>query len=254
MRIAFVSDSIYPYNKGGKETRSYDLAVNLAKNHEVHFYTMKFWEGEDVIEKDGFYLHGVCKEYPLYINKRRSIKQGLVFGLSCFKIIGEEFDVLDADHMVYFHLFACRLACWLKRRKMVVTWNEVWGWKYWKEYLGWKGFIGYVLEKVCSKLPDRIISISEHTSKNLVEFGVDKKKIFTIDNSVDVSCIKGVKASKEKSDVIFAGRFLSHKNVDVLIKAVKDKKIKCVIVGDGEERENLEKFRFPCTRSVSHRI
>ena len=58
MRIALVSDSIYPYNKGGKETRSYDLAVKLAeKGHEVHFYTMKFWEGEDVIKKDGFYLN-----------------------------------------------------------------------------------------------------------------------------------------------------------------------------------------------------
>ena len=83
MKIAFVSDSIYPYNKGGKETRSYDLAVKLAeKGHEVHFYTMKFWEGEDVIKKDGFYLHGICKELPLYKNNRRYIWQGICFGLN----------------------------------------------------------------------------------------------------------------------------------------------------------------------------
>ena len=52
MKIAFVSDIIYPYSKGGKEIRSYYLARELAKQgYDVHFYTMKFWKGKDIIKK-----------------------------------------------------------------------------------------------------------------------------------------------------------------------------------------------------------
>ena len=144
MKIAFVSDSIYPYNKGGKETRSYDLAKQLVKEgHEVHFYTMKFWEGNEIIEKDGFFLHGICKKMPLYKNNKRDIWQGIKFGFASFKLLKENFDVLDADHMVYFHLWPAKLACIIKSKPLIVTWHEVWGKAYWKEYMGKMGFLGY---------------------------------------------------------------------------------------------------------------
>lgn len=42
MKIAMVSDAIYPYNKGGKERKIYEIATRIAaKGHEVHIYTMK---------------------------------------------------------------------------------------------------------------------------------------------------------------------------------------------------------------------
>jgi len=244
MKIALVSDSIYPYNKGGKETRSYELASELTKDNEVHFYTMKFWDGENIIKKNGFYLHGICKEIPLYKNNRRYIWQGIKFGLSSFKLLKEDFDVLDADHMVYFHLWPCKLASIIKRKKFVVTWHEVWGKDYWKKYLGWKGIFGYWIEKRASKLPDKIIAVSDDTKRKLIEMlKVPSDKIVVIPNGIDIKNIELIKSSKEKSDIIFAGRLLSHKNVDILIKAVsklKDKKL--IIIGDGVEKENLEKL------------
>jgi glycosyltransferase involved in cell wall biosynthesis len=169
MKIAFISDSIYPFNKGGKETRSYELATQLAKRkHEVHFYTMKFWKGKDIIKRNGFYLHGICKNYPLYVGKRRSIKQGIMFGLASFKLLKEDFDVLDADHMVYFHLFPAKLACLIKGKSLIVTWHEVWGKEYWFSYIGKKGYFGYLIEKLASKLPNKIIAVSEHTKNKLI--------------------------------------------------------------------------------------
>jgi len=37
MKISFLSDTVYPYNKGGKETRSYELAQQLSKRgHEIY--------------------------------------------------------------------------------------------------------------------------------------------------------------------------------------------------------------------------
>src|SRR3989344_2650244 len=226
MRIALVSDSIYPYNKGGKEIRSYELAKKLSENkYKVDFYTMKFWKGKNSIKKYGFNLHGISKEYPLYINQRRSIKQGILFGLSAFKLLRKNFDVLDADHMVYFHIWPCKLACLIKRKKLIVTWHEVWGKEYWKEYLGWKGIFGYWMEKLSSKLP---------------------KKIVVIPNAIDIKAIDKIKPSKETSDIIFAGRLMNHKNVNILIKAISiikqntNPNIKCIIVGDGEEMQNLK--------------
>ena len=247
MKIALVSDSIYPYNKGGKETRSYELAKNLTKKgHEVHFYTMKFWPGDKIIEKDGFFLHGIGKARPLYNGKRRSIKQGILFGFSAFKLFKEDFDVVDADHMVYFHLFPIKLACLIKNKPMIITWHEVWGKDYWIKYMGKKGIFGYWIEKLASKLPNKIISISEHTTNNLInKLNVKSEKIITIPCGININKIQSIKPSKETSDVIFAGRLLSHKNVDILIKAISilketNSNVKCVIVGDGPEKDNLQ--------------
>ena len=253
MKIAFVSDSIYPYNKGGKETRSYELAKNLSKDKKikVHFYTMKFWEGKDVIKKEGFWLHGISKAYPLYKNNKRDIKQGIMFGIASFKLFKEDFDIIDADHMVYFHLFPLRLITWIKRKKLIVTWHEVWGKKYWEEYMGKKGIFGYILEKLASMLPNKIIAISEQTKQNLIsKLKVNPKKIVVINNAIDIKSIEKIKPSKETSDVIFAGRLLSHKNVDTLIESISYlkktdsnyKNIKCIIVGDGPEINNLKKL------------
>jgi hypothetical protein len=59
MKIAVVYDVIYPYVKGGVEKRVWDLAVRLAcRGHEVHLYGMKFWDGEDIINHEGVFLHG----------------------------------------------------------------------------------------------------------------------------------------------------------------------------------------------------
>lgn len=246
MKIAFISDSVYPYNVGGKEKRLFDISTKLAeKGHEVHIYTMKLWKGKSVIKENNVYLHGICKKYPLYEGDRRSIKQALAFGLSCFKLINEDFDVIDADHMVYFHLFPIKLICLLKGKKMITTWNEVWGKEYWLSYMGEKGIFGHYMEMLASKLPDKIISISKHTTKRLIDIlKVDKNKIFTSDNGVDVNSIKKVKKSNELFDVIYAGRFLGHKHIDKLILAIKkakvvNPKIKCLILGNGPEKESL---------------
>ena len=72
---------------------------------------------------------------------------------------------------------------------------------------------------------------------------IKENKIVVIPNAIDINEIDKVKPSKEHSDIIFAGRLMSHKNVDKLIKAMqylKDKKL--IIVGDGEEMENLKQL------------
>ena len=44
MKIAFVSDAVYPWNVGGLETLESTESKELAKHHEVHFFSLK-WPG-----------------------------------------------------------------------------------------------------------------------------------------------------------------------------------------------------------------
>lgn len=248
-RIAIVSDAIFPYNNGGKETRIYELSTRLAASgHDVHIYTMHWWSdaGSHRVE-NGVHLHAISPLYPLHAGERRSIRQGILFGLACFKLITAKFDVIDVDHMPYFPLFSVRIVTWLKRKPMYATWHEVWGRAYWKTYLGRLGIIGYVMEKLTVLLPNQIIAVSDMTAARLrKEMGVSNN-LLTVYNGIDLNSIAKVRAASTKSDVLYAGRLLKHKNVDVLLRAVARLKrtrfdISCVIVGDGPQRLNLEKL------------
>ncbi len=244
-RIAFVSDAIYPYNKGGKETRLHEISMRLAKRgYDVHIYCMKWWTTPEKVRiEEGVTLHAISPLYPLYSGERRSIKQGILFGLACLKLFKEEFDVIDVDHMPYFPLYSVRLACWLKGKKMFATWHEVWGKKYWLKYMGVLGFISSVIEYISFQLPNVFIASSFVTKERLLRY-VDDKKIHTINNGVNYAQILTAPKPIQKSDVIFAGRLLKHKNVDILIKAISVLKkttpsIRCLIIGDGPEKNNL---------------
>jgi glycosyltransferase involved in cell wall biosynthesis len=65
-----------------------------------------------------------------------------------------------------------------------------------------------------------------------------------IPNGVDFYKIEKAEQNSEDFDVIYVGRLISHKNVDVLLKAISEVKeeipdIKCGIIGDGPEKRNL---------------
>lgn len=260
--IAMVSDAIYPYNKGGKEKRIYELSTRLAQaGHNVHLYCMHWWEKpnqnasrerqkkneqkENHRIENGVHLHAISKLYPLYSGKRRSIKEGIIFALACFKLIKEDFDVMDVDHMPHMVLFPLKLVCLVKKKPLYATWNEVWGRKYWVKYMGLLGNISYIVEWLSARMPDKIIAVSEHTKNKLISDLKIKTDIVVIPNGINLDEIQKVKPAKKKSDVIFAGRLLSNKNVDFLIRSIallkKDyPNITCVVVGKGPEEMKLK--------------
>lgn len=246
--IAFVSDAVYPYNKGGKETRLFEITTRLAdRGHDVHIYCMKWWPGKADRIENGVHLHGICPYISLYKGKIRSIKQGVLFGLSCFKLLFASFDSIDVDHMPFFPLYSVRIVCWLKGKKMNATWHEVWGTEYWKTYVGlYKGMLAGLIESVSVKLPDTICAVSELTATRLKKQLGYSNKLVVIPNGIDLRGITSAKKSTQKSDIIFAGRLLAHKNVDVLLEAIAELKqtlpnIRAIIVGEGPEKTKLQK-------------
>jgi glycosyltransferase involved in cell wall biosynthesis len=254
MKIAFVYDAVYPWVKGGAEMRNHELGKRLsARGHEVHIFGVKWWEGEDIIEYENMILHGVCKARNLYVNGRRSISEALVFAINLFpELRREKFDLIDVSVFPYFSCFTVKAISVLKKSPAIYTWHEVWD-DYWYEYMGKAGFFGKVIEKAVSKISDKNIAVSDWTKKRLETLGVPEEKITVIPNGIDLKWISEIESEGGLTsvgldgkiyDIIFAGRLIKEKNVDVLLKAVALLKvdfpdIRCCIVGDGPEKAAL---------------
>ncbi len=246
MRIAFVYDAVYPWVKGGAEKRIYELGKRLAKQgHEVHVFGIKWWGGEDTVKNEGMVLHGVCAPMQLYVNGRRSITEAIVFAIRLFPhMIRERFDVIDVSAFPYFPCFAVKIVSVLRGIPMVITWHEVWG-GYWYEYLGFWGFFGKLVEYLTAKLTSNHTCVSALTGNNLESLGV--KNIRVLPNGIDSKIIAGIRPSAQVCDVIFIGRLIREKNVELLLEAVAIVRksmpgVKCHIIGDGPERESLIRY------------
>ncbi len=237
--------------------RIHELGKRLsARGHEVHIFGVKWWEGKDTFEYEGMTLHGVCKARNLYVNGRRSISEAIIFAVRLFpELRNENFDLIDVSVFPYFSCFSVKAVSILKKVPSVLTWHEVWD-DYWYEYLGKAGIFGLLVEKAVSKLSENNIAVSGWTKDRLEGFGVPGENITVIPNGIDLKRIYGIEPNWEKNpesleyktyDIIFAGRLIKEKNVDLLIKALALLKadfpdIRCCIVGDGPEKAALVKL------------
>lgn len=245
MRIAFVYDAVYPYVLGGGEKRVWEIARRLvARGHEVHLFGMQFWEGERTITREGVILHGVCKPYAFYRRGRRRIAPAFIFGAKVFWALARErYDLVDCQQFPYTSAFGSAAACRISRSPLVITWYEVWG-DSWYEYLGLKGAAGKVLEWLAARVPAYTVAISETTKADLTRLTGDRE-ISVLPIGIDTGEIDSVLPAKTRSDVLFAGRLIREKHVDVLVDAVGILResfpgIRCLVIGDGPERASLE--------------
>lgn len=246
-KIALIYDAIFPFVTGGAERRYFEVGKRLAAGgYDVHLYGMRSWKGDDVISREGMTFHAMMPEQPLYTpSGRRSIREAVRFGLATFRLLREDFDVVDCCGFPYFSLFTLRLVTWIKRKPLYSTWHEVWGRRYWRDYLGPLGIFGYLVERIAVRLPDKIISVSESTTDALSKRLGRRRGIVTIPNGIDLELIGKAEIADESSDIIFAGRLLPYKNVDKLIEAIpivaeRFPGVTLAIIGDGPEKERLE--------------
>lgn len=253
MKIAIIYDVIYPYVKGGVEKRVWELAVRLAhRGHEVHLFGMKFWDGEDIVNRDGVTLHGVCTAQNLYSHGRRTIREAISFGIALFFRLREEnYDIIDCQQFPYFSCIAAKCSIAFKKTPLVITWHEVWG-DYWYTYLGIAGIFGKFIEWCVSRLTPAMIAVSATTAKNLMNLN-SRTNVRIIKNGVDLKRINMILPHDETSDIIFVGRLIKEKNVDLLVHAMgilshENKNYQLLIIGDGPERETI--VRLICELSL----
>jgi len=250
MKIAFIYDAVYPWVKGGAEKRVYELAKRLAeRGHEVHWYSIGWWwtknDHNDII-MEGIKLHGVSDPINLYSDDRRSIKEALIFSLKLLKpLFKDSYDVVDCQGFPFFSCFTAKIHSGLGKSNLIITLHEVWG-DYWYTYLGKPGILGKIVERTMLSLTNNIITVSLKTKNDLRKIKKSEKSII-IPNGIDFNHIKGIRPSNEGSTIIFAGRLIKEKNVDVLIQSLVTVKKKipdsiCLIIGNGPELSKLEKL------------
>lgn len=250
MKIAFIYDAAYPWVMGGAERRVYELAIRLVKRgHEVHWYSIGWWwpeEGRIDLKKDGIHYHGVSKPQELYSEDRRSIKEALQFSINLIRpLMRENFDVVDCQGFPFFSSFVAKLHSVLGKSHLIITLHEVWG-NYWYEYLGRTGILGKLVERSMLALTNRFITVSEKTERDLQKIKPTNNST-VIPNGIDYQQITNIQPTNNLSDIMFAGRLIKEKRVELLIQAVSiltnvHPDIRCLIIGDGPERDRLEKM------------
>lgn len=245
-KIVFVSDSVYPYMMGGKEKRLHEISKRLASmGYDVHIYTMHWWKGakKEQIE-NGVTLHALCRRYDLYYGDRRSIKEGVMFGLACFRLMRVRFDVLDVDHMPFFPILSTWVVCKLRRRKFYGTWHEALSSGDWRNYMGRGGSVAALIERISIRLPYTITAASQQTKELLASIHGRVERVGLVASGIDTDLMRVVQPAAVRCDVLYVGRLVKDKNVAVLIRAMsrlvkKDSQASCIIVGAGIEKSQL---------------
>ena len=247
--IIIVYDPIYPFCKGGGEKRLYEVAKGLVeRGWKVTWYGHNWWGDQKTIHLDGINVVGVGKPSASRQadQHRRGMKGAILFSLALLK---EKFP--DDAHAIlvgqtpWIHYFSVRLMLRGKNIPIVVDCWEVWR-EHWKDYYGATlGYIGMAVEKWVLNTADKIVSISNMTREMVESVGVSSNKIVLAHNGVSLNEIKLVAPSDNVSDVIYFGRLVAHKNVDVLIRAVSViiksvPNVRVFILGAGPELDNLK--------------
>ncbi len=250
MKIAFVSDAVYPWNIGGLETLESTESHELAKKHEVHFFSLK-WPGmeKDFVRDRIHYhtLHEISNE-KFYRHGRRSIRESIVYSLGLARIFFYKFDYIQSNEFPILQIPMLRLYCKLTGCKLILDMHEVWDREYWYVYLGrFGGTLGSFFASTVLKMADGYVVNSSVTAHRLGNLGVPERKIHIFSPVIDDKTILGIKSARESKTVIFSGRLIKEKRVDKLLEVVKlvsarVKGMRAIIIGEGPERLALERM------------
>jgi glycosyltransferase involved in cell wall biosynthesis len=246
VRVGFIYDVVYPFVAGGVQRRNHALATRLRARHEVTFYGFRSWDegGEGCLA--GCRYVGVGAPVPLYnANGRRRLGEAVVFAAKLLLPLsrGRE-EVWDIANFPFFSIPVAWLVSRLTGKALVVTWHEFWG-SYWNDRMGRFGFLGRLLERACTAMSPTIVTVSGHTQRRMLAAGVDPSRVHVVPNGIDVEVIRDAPPSRERSDVIWVGRLIPHKQADLAVRAFallhRDQPtLRFVVVGDGPERGRLE--------------
>jgi glycosyltransferase involved in cell wall biosynthesis len=247
MRIAFVYDALYPWVKGGAERRFYEIGHRLAVEHDVHYVGWQWWDGPPTIHRDDVTLHGVGTPPALYgADGKRTVREAVAFSARLVPtLLRQRFDVIDCSATPYLPLYPTALAARVSGARLVATWHEFWG-DHWTDYLPHRPAVARAartLEAGARRWGDRIVAVSHFTARAMGMEGHPRVEV--IPNGVEVASISRARPAQEPTDLLFVGRLIDEKRLDLLVDAVAKLRarfpdLRCTIIGTGPERSALE--------------
>lgn len=104
-----------------------------------------------------------------------------------------------------------------------------------------KSFIACCMEVIAYKFCDFATVSSNVAKKYIIEnYGLSNENVKVVYNYIDTKLFKPENKKVEKDRLLFIGRFDNQKNIQNLMKAVKDLDIGLDLYGDGNLKEELE--------------
>jgi glycosyltransferase involved in cell wall biosynthesis len=248
LRIAYVSDGLYPYGQWGGHRRFHELAGRLSDRHEVHYFTWRFWDGPPDISDGGVLLHGVADPPARYEAGGRLMRdEAIRFARGLLPAIkSRHFDVIDCSAKPRLPFYATWLGAWLAESPMIVTWHEL-GDEHRNEVgrRGWKARLAQGMMARALRLGRQHVAVSTIAADQLVRAGLPADRIWVVGNGLELEAFERAPKSAVESDIVFVGRLVEGKGVDLLIEAVArlraaQTRLRCLIIGDGPQRPALE--------------
>ena len=223
MRICLVYDCLFPYTVGGAERWYRNLAERLAAaGHEVTYLTLRQWERGAEPQIEGVRVVAVGPRMALYTEEgRRRIAPPLVFGLGVLWHLlrrGRRYEVVHTCSFPYFSLLAAAAARPRGGYGLVVDWHEVWSRAYWREYLGGLGgTVGYAVQLLCARLPQRAFCFSQLHARRLRAEGLRGEP--TVLEGEYAGSLDAPTARAAEPVVVFAGRLIPEKQAPLAVAA-----------------------------------
>ncbi len=221
-KIGNLEREIKPYNKLAQYFKKIYFITYEGKS-ELNFKG-KLSENIEILVKNNF-LPSVIYQFFIPFVYRRELK---------------ETDIYKTNQMA--SAIPALISKWLYRKKLIIRCGyelleflEKMGKSFWKR------ITVFFIEKVVYKYADKII-LTSAKDKKFVEKKFNKNffKIEIIPNYIDAELFKPLKIDKDKSRVIFIGRFNIQKNIIKLVEAVSESPFKLVIIGCGHLGKEIE--------------
>ncbi|HEY3187713.1 MAG TPA: glycosyltransferase, partial [Solirubrobacteraceae bacterium] len=130
------------------------------------------------------------------------------------------------------------------RFRIVVDWHEVWSREYWREYLGRVGgAIGYGVQLLCARVPQRAFCFSHLHAGRLREEGLRGEP--TVLEGEYAGSLEPPEPAPAEPVVVFAGRLIPEKRAPAVVPAVvaaarRIPGLRGEVYGDGPERAAVD--------------
>ena len=244
--VCGIFDCLTPYTIGGAEWWYRRLAERLSsEGHDVTYLTRVQWDRHVEPRVPGVRVVALPPRMGLYTRKgRRRVVQALVFGAGTLWHLlrhGARYDVVHTASFPYFSLIAAGIARRFHRYQLVVDWHELWSRAYWREYLGGiGGRVGWLVQALCLRVPQRAFSRSELYARRLREEHLNGT-VTVVEGAYDGDGEVRVAPGARPDVVVFAGRHIPEKRAGTIVPAValarqRLPSLRAVIFGDGPER------------------
>jgi glycosyltransferase involved in cell wall biosynthesis len=263
LNILYITQ-LFSASRGGGEIIFYDFAEGMAKRgHHVDIVSHQITNSKEEYTLDGIAIHRIRPAIEHKGELPPSIKQNLLYIINAI-IKGSQIirqNKIDIIHTNNFSpVIIGSILAKIHSLPVVITIHDIFSvsskdnWKKWAAQNNASrisSIIGPLFEKITVKMPvDIIHTVSNASKQDILNFRPrsSSNDIIVIPNGINLKNYDSLDFKKEYQNyVLFIGRLVYYKNLDLVISSFKDvvKKMpnaKLIVVGDGPMRYKWEKM------------